>query len=241
MPRITVLQHHPAVPLDRFGPWLRDAGGDLDLVALHAGAPVPSPGELDDGLLIPGGRMDAYDDDRSPWMPAVRALLAEVAHAVPTLAICLGHQLLTAGLGGRVEVAAAVGPELGPTEIAFDAAAASDPVLGPALAATATDGPGRHSSSSQRWVNESHHDTVAELPPDAVPLAHSTNHLQAFRVGSALGVQFHPEASPALMREWTALGGQEDPDAVYEAARERDTEIAAFGRALAESFVATLR
>ena len=45
-------------------------------------------------------------------------------------------------------------------------------------------------------VTQFHDDAVVEVPPGATVLASSERHpVQAFRVGSALGVQFHPESA----------------------------------------------
>ena len=47
--------------------------------------------------------MGANDDATSPWLPAVKELIREAAaDGVPTLGICLGHQLATVALGGEV-------------------------------------------------------------------------------------------------------------------------------------------
>jgi GMP synthase (glutamine-hydrolysing) len=52
---------------------------------------------------------------------------------------------------------------------------------------------------------ETHSDRVAELPPGASVLARNEYGTQAFRVGSAYGVQFHPEYDRATA-EWVTRG-----------------------------------
>ncbi len=76
--------------------------------------------------------MGALDDDVAPYLPAVRALLrTAVAEEVPTLGVCLGHQLLAAANGGTVE-RNPLGPEIGAQLVAKRSAAASRPAVRPA-------------------------------------------------------------------------------------------------------------
>ena len=50
-----------------------------------------------------GGAMGANDDEVLDWIGPVKELIRDaVAEGVPTLGICLGHQLMGAALGGRV-------------------------------------------------------------------------------------------------------------------------------------------
>ena len=46
------------------------------------------------------------------------------------------------------------------------------------------------------------HDYAIDPPPGATVLASSDVCLQAFRVGEAWGVQFHPEVTGAILDEW---------------------------------------
>jgi GMP synthase (glutamine-hydrolysing) len=52
------------------------------------------------------------------------------------------------------------------------------------------------------------HQDTWELPPDGDLLA-ETRYPQAFRKGSALGIQAHPEASPEIVKGWIDHWGRE--------------------------------
>src|SRR3954465_2153829 len=96
-PVVTVIQSPPDVHLDHFAGWLAGSNADLELrvVAAFAGEPVPPADEVGDGLVVLGGHMSAHSDADAPWLPEVRALLADASRTgVPTLGICLGAQLL---------------------------------------------------------------------------------------------------------------------------------------------------
>ena len=75
--------------------------------------------------------MSAYDDADAPWLPELRALLADAStQGVPTLGICLGAQLLAVARGGRVQVAAPPGRESGIVDVRWRPEAAGDAVVG---------------------------------------------------------------------------------------------------------------
>lgn len=187
-PRITVLQPDPVVTLDRFERWLLDAGVRLSVVPLYE-RDVPQLPSAGDGILVLGGRMSAHDQATHRWIDPLSDLLAD-AHSIdlPILGICLGHQILAQALGGVVEVPAASGSEEGAVSIDWLPAAADDPVLAELAA------------QGSSLVTMSHHDVVTTLPAGAIELARSATYPnQAFRLGSAWGVQFHPEMSPGAL------------------------------------------
>src|SRR3954466_10027042 len=80
-PVVTVIQSSPDVHLDHFADWLAGDPADLELriVAAFAGEPVPLADEVGDGLVVLGGHMSAYADAGAPWLPEVRALLADAS------------------------------------------------------------------------------------------------------------------------------------------------------------------
>ncbi|SOC50838.1 GMP synthase - Glutamine amidotransferase [Blastococcus aggregatus] len=180
-------------PPARLGHWLADAGLTLDERHLGLGEALPETLEGHAGLLVLGGPQSATDDEAtSPELAGVRALLREaIAGDVPTLAVCLGAQLL-ADVGGGAVRRGAEGPEVGATLVAKRDAAYADPVFGP-LPLT---------PDVVQW----HHDEIATLPPGATLLASNAHYAhQAFRLGAAVyGVQFHIETTPEMVRAWAA-------------------------------------
>ncbi|RPF19837.1 type 1 glutamine amidotransferase [Myceligenerans xiligouense] len=245
-PRITVIQNDPGVPMDRFAARL---GPGVRLVLAFAGETIPAADGVGDALVVLGGTMSAYSDDDAPWLPAVRDLLAGAARSgVPTLGICLGGQLLAVAGGGSVQVAAPPGREAGAAAIAWREAALADPVTGPALAAVtrAADavgaGAGGVDAVAVTRAVSMHADAVVELPDGATWLASSEMYpYQAFRWGSALGVQFHPEAGPELAARWAAQVDDVDVPAVVADIERHADEAARFGDSLADAFVAAAR
>ncbi len=230
---VLVVQHTAVCPPGRVGGWLTESGCDLDVVRPYAGESQPRDLSGHAGLVVLGGEMGAYDDATAPWLPATRALLARsVVEAVPTLGICLGHQLLAVATGGRV-ARSVTGQQGGTLPVGLLPSAAEDALF----AAVPADAVATH------WNN----DLVVELPPDAVELARTPAGVQALRLGrAAWGVQFHPEVHLALVRPWAAAdvgSGQLAPERaeswLAEVARD-DAALVAAWRPFVERFAALL-
>jgi GMP synthase (glutamine-hydrolysing) len=190
--RVLVVEHEDDDPIHLLGGWME--GVDLTVRRAHLGDPLPTTLEGYDGLVVMGGAMGAHDDEQAPWLPATRALIrVAAADRVPTLGICLGHQLCAVALGGEVSKNPR-GRQLVLLEVGFGAAAVDDPLLGPVV------GPRR----AMHWND----DVVTRLPDGAVRLASaSTGEVQAARHAETVwGVQWHPEVDDALIRRWAADG-----------------------------------
>jgi len=115
--------------------------------------------------------------------PEQELLRTAVAGGTPVLAICFGMQQLTVAFGA--EVYATDGPEIGFTFVE----------------------PGEPSVPRGPWM-EYHYD-ACRLPPGAIELAANAHGLQAYRLGSALAVQFHPEVDRAVVKRWSVESADE--------------------------------
>ena len=63
-----------------------------------------------------------------------------------------------------------------------------------------------------RWFTW--HEDVFDLPPGATELARAASGTQAFAVGASVGLQFHPEVTPAIVEDWLdgRAGAVADPE-----------------------------
>lgn len=191
-----MIENDPTDDICRLGEWLTEAGLRLETVRPHAGAPLPDDLAGYTALVVFGGEQHVYPDHTgapgASWFPACESLLRKaVRYRVPTLAICLGAQLLATAHGGTVAPAAA-GPEVGARLVARRDVAESDPLF--ARVPFAPD------------VIQWHYDEITELPHGAVLLAASTHYPhQAFRLGTAAwGLQFHIEPDADMVAAWAA-------------------------------------
>jgi GMP synthase (glutamine-hydrolysing) len=185
-PRIAVLHHLERPFLGHAGPALRAAGAELDERHVGRGDPLPEPGEAD-AILSLGGEGSVVAIGEDPALLAEAAALREaVARGVPVLGVCLGAQLLAHALGGgahRLPRRLVAWTPLRPLP-----AAEGDPLLGSLPPGAA----GLH------WNEDGF-----TLPPGATELLRSpAGSGEAFRAGSAWGVQFHAEIDAAALEHW---------------------------------------
>jgi GMP synthase (glutamine-hydrolysing) len=224
---LLVLRHNLLVPAGLLGEAITAAGIPVVTVDLEAGEALPSSGPWA-GIVSLGGFMGAYEEDAHPWLPGEKRLLAAaVAEGIPVLGICLGCQVLADALGGRAYPAPAV--EAGLLRLRPTDRGAADPVIGAVQGAVPV------------W----HRDTW-DLPAGGVLLAESERFPHAFRFGSAVGIQAHPEATVEIVAGWMAAGGVAelraagvDPDGFLEAIaanepQQRSTAAAVFAAWLEE-------
>ena len=163
----------------------------------------PDPSRYD--VIVPlGARWPVYDEAlRQAWVGTEMQMLRDAAEAgVATLGVCFGGQLIAQAFGGSVQRSDV--PEIGWYDVTSD-----DQELIPG-------GPW-FQWHFDRWT----------LPPGATEIARTANSSQAFVLGKALALQFHPELDGALLEGWLAV--------------DRDGDVASMGLTNDELRSATAR
>ena len=186
--RALVVTHSRSSSLRRMDPWLKGHG--LEIQPVFGGDGLPDSLDEFDALIVLGGAPLPDDDERFPWLPATRGLIAEaLRRSIPYLGICLGGQLLAYVTGGTV-LHRSLPPEHGMTVIEALPEARHDPLLSVL--------------PDVFPMVENHVDHIATPPSKAVILARSSRSpVQVFRMGAcAWGLQFHPEVGAANVEAW---------------------------------------
>ncbi|MBG9795480.1 amidotransferase [Paenibacillus dendritiformis] len=182
---IHYLQHVPFEGPEQVSAWAQQKGHQLTGSLLYENGRLPSISEFD-MLVILGGPMGAYEEERFPWLAQEKKLIQEsVRRNKLVLGICLGAQLLAEALGGRVY-------QNKEKEIGW-------------FPVTLTE-KSRQSSFFKELPDifvpfHWHGDTFA-LPPGAKHIARSPGcENQAFEYGDcAIGLQFHLESTDSSIR-----------------------------------------
>ncbi len=188
--RIQCFQHAACEGPGTIGDWAAARGHVLTTTHLYAGDPLPEIGTFDLAVIM-GGPMNIYQYRDHPWLRAERTLFqALIAAGGRAIGVCLGSQLLADALGARVFQNAH--HEVGWFPVRFtDEARARLPFL-----------------PAEETVIHWHGDTF-ELPAGAMRLgASAACPEQGFLWdGRVLGLQFHPEMTPASLGELVAADG----------------------------------
>ncbi len=158
----------------------------------YADAGVDTLGDIrldqDDVLVVLGGPISAFDDERYPFLVDELRLIEQcLRRRVPVLGICLGAQLVARALG--VSVYPGIVKEIGFASVQLTVEGRSS-CLG-------------HLEQAMSPVLHWHGDTF-DLPVGAVRLAvTSATPNQAFSMGKrVLALQFHIEVDPAQFERW---------------------------------------
>jgi GMP synthase-like glutamine amidotransferase len=154
------------------------------LVKVDEGEPVPASAREFSGLVFMGGPMSVNDD--LPWIREVLGLISRAADAdIPVLGHCLGGQLMSKALGGKVTRNSVKEIGWGPVAVA------DSPTAREWFGAT-------REFSGFHW-----HGETFSIPPKATRIAESPYCAnQAFVLGRHLGMQCHVEMTPELIRSW---------------------------------------
>lgn len=201
---VAIFEHADDVPAGFFESWVRERGIAYWKFRPHRGELVPRSAEPFSGLCFMGGPMSV--NDPLPWIEQELQLIRSADESsVPVIGHCLGGQLIAKALGAPVTRNAI-------KEIGWGRVFVADPELAAQWLAERS----RTALEMFQW----HGDTFA-LPAGAKHLLWgSLCANQAFVIDRGrfahLGMQFHCEMTPALIRAWT-----DDPTWIEEVEEER--------------------
>ncbi|MEV6349662.1 type 1 glutamine amidotransferase [Actinoplanes sp. NPDC051851] len=182
--RVLLLRHQDDAGPAGLADWMRGQGIPYEIRDVPAEAAAGAHDETDWRAVVVLGSREAAYDDTVPWLAWERDEVGRhLAAGRPVLGICFGAQLLARLEGGEVRPAGT--PERGWVTVHSD-----DPVL---------------AGSWFAW-----HGDEVRVPAHAAVLARSASCAQAFRVGRHLGVQFHPEVTTDVVRQWLAQRRRQD-------------------------------
>ncbi len=213
---VAIFRFSPTEGPAYFADWLGEHGISTQMIAIDAGAPVPTDSRAFAGIAMMGGPMSV--NDALPWIEPLFSLLREaVAEKVPVIGHCLGGQLLAKALGARVTRAV---PEIGWIDVATTDADARRQWFG-----------GRNAFTSFQW-----HGETFGLPPGATRvLSNPHNENQAYVIDDRhMGFQCHVEMTHDLVETWLSTGMNDLPRAstpavqsASEISRDLDARVAA--------------
>ncbi|AFY02542.1 type 1 glutamine amidotransferase [Bdellovibrio bacteriovorus] len=178
MQDLLIIQHENDTPPGTVLLWAKQQGLKPHVWNI-ATEPAPFKPEDIKALVICGGTMDTFEEDKHPWLIDEKVFIKKcVKLGMPVFGLCLGSQLLAEVLGGRVYAA-------GKWEVGF-------------VPVTMKDQTSPYTLNVFHW-----HQCTFDLPPGGELMA--TNDFfpnQAFRWGTnVVATQFHPESTLEWIHE----------------------------------------
>ena len=180
--RVRAFQHTPSEPLGYFEQIFAEQNVAFEYARLWEGDPVSATGATH--LVFLGGPMSVNDESELPWLKEEKELIRRaVKKRVPVLGLCLGAQLIASA--HRATVYRFVNE------------------TGWYLVHTTPDSIGVFASFPDTFYVFQMHGETFHLPVGGRLQCRGDNvpH-QGFRLGSALGLQFHLEMTDVLIRDW---------------------------------------
>lgn len=184
--RLHSIEHVPFEDLANLAVWGKNQGYGLSRTRVYANDGFPSLSEID-WLVVMGGPMNIYEEDRYPWLGREKAFIADaIAHDKLVLGVCLGAQLIADVLGGPVTSNQV--KEIGWLPVSLTAAASGSSLF--------------HNLPMEFTAFHWHGDTF-QIPPGALAAASSAacaNQAFAYQ-DRVVGLQFHLESTPASIQK----------------------------------------
>lgn len=175
--RVLLVEHNRITPGGLIEQWVAGQGATYAYLRIDMeNSRIPDPNEYD--LVVSLGSQAAAYDDAVPFVSREIDLMESALRSkVPILGVCFGGQLLARVLGGQVYKSTQA-------EIGWFPVKSYVPQM----------------VSAGPWF-QWHFDTF-RLPREAQLLGESDIGPQAFRVPGAIGLQFHPEVTPTIIKDW---------------------------------------
>jgi len=160
----------------------------IDTVELDENEKIP---ELDpyDAMIVMGGPMDTWQEEVYPWLKTEKEAINKFAciNKKPFLGLCLGAQLLSEAVGGKVRKMKT--PEIGVLKVSVT----NNNSIFKGL-------------NNELKVLQWHSYEVYDLPSNTNLLASSPDcKVQAFSSDNAFGLQFHVEQTNKTVPEWACV------------------------------------
>ena len=227
MPKILSVQNIGYEPLGLLEQMFVSDGYDIEkLNAQNDSVPTRPLGYA--AIVILGGPMAVYDN--LDYLQKEQELIRNaIKNETPLLGICLGSQLIAQAAGGSVYRGKK--KEIGWYNVYLTPASSNDIFRG--------------FTNKTIKIFQWHGDTY-DLPANAKILAYSDLYPQAFRIGSAVGIQFHFEVDEHLIQTWIneynndLIAEKINPESLLPAPTELE-ELASQGRHIYNNFTRVLQ
>jgi len=186
--KFLVLQHinieHPGI----FLKFMKEDNIKIDTIELDENEKIPNLNPYD-AMIVMGGPMDTWQEEAYPWLkPEKEAIHKFVCiNKKPYLGLCLGAQLLSEAIGGKVRKMKI--PEIGVLKVSI-----------------------KDNNSLFKGLNKDlkvlqwHSYEAYDLPSNTNLLASSNEcKVQAFSSINAFGLQFHVEQTNETVPQWACV------------------------------------
>ena len=186
--KFLILQHinieHPGI----FLKFMREDNIKMDTIELDENEKIP---KLDpyDAMIVMGGPMDTWQEETFPWLKSEKEAIHKFVsvNRKPYLGLCLGAQLLSEAIGGKVRKMKT--PEIGVLKVSLK----DNNSLFKGL-------------DKELKVLQWHSYEAYDLPSNANILASSAEcNVQAFSFNNAFGLQFHVEQTNETVPQWACV------------------------------------
>jgi len=186
--KFLVLQHinieHPGI----FLKFMKEDNIKIDTIELDENEKIPNLTNYD-AMIVMGGPMDTWQEETYPWLKEEKENIYNFVSIKkkPYLGLCLGAQLLSEAIGGKVRKMKK--PEIGVLDVSIN----DDKTIFSGM---------NKNIKTLQW----HSYEVCDLPLKSKILATSPAcNVQAFSSEKAFGLQFHVEQTNETVPQWACV------------------------------------